>query len=126
MGCLPPAVVEAAASPDLGTSVTVLTYQALAVLDRPDADGDEADPAATAATEAGRTAHDRRRERVLVARGGIARRSRPPPRQRRAIVARLAALGPVTLVLDECHHLLALWGHAGGDRRELHLTRRSG
>ena len=29
----------------------------------------------------------------------------------RAIVDRLAAMGPITLVLDECHHLLQLWGH---------------
>ena len=29
----------------------------------------------------------------------------------RAVITRLAGLGPVTLVLDECHHLLALWGH---------------
>ena len=29
----------------------------------------------------------------------------------RALVDRLAAMGPITLVLDECHHLLQLWGH---------------
>ena len=28
----------------------------------------------------------------------------------RALLARLAALGPVTIVLDECHHLLEVWG----------------
>ena len=29
----------------------------------------------------------------------------------RRIVDRLASGGPVTLILDECHHLLDLWGH---------------
>src|SRR5207244_4346990 len=28
----------------------------------------------------------------------------------RALIARLQAGGPWTLVLDECHHLLELWG----------------
>lgn len=28
----------------------------------------------------------------------------------RALLGRLAALGPVTIVLDECHHLLEVWG----------------
>ena len=100
-----PALVEASPSSDLAAPVTVLTYQSLAVLDRETDDGD-ADGRTT------RSAHERRRQRVLIARGG----DRADVlgllhANGRAIIGRLAAQGPVTLVLDECHHLLALWGH---------------
>ncbi len=103
-----PVVVAASASPDLASPLTVLTYQSIAVLDRGAAGpGDDTDAAA-----ADRTPHDRRRRRVLVARGGdpdaVLGLLHP---NGRAIVDRLASLGPVTLVLDECHHLLELWGH---------------
>ena len=103
-----PSLVAASASPDLAAPVTVLTYQALAVLDRGAGD----DGAGLAGDRAARSAQDRRRERVLVARGGdrdqVLGLLHP---NGRAVVARLAGLGAVTLVLDECHHLLALWGH---------------
>ena len=123
-----PAVVPASASTDLASPVTVLTYQSIAVLDRDagepdDPDDPVADPAAPDNTgddpgdEPRRrrkppTAHERRRRRVLVARGGdpeaVLGLLHP---NGRAIVERLAALGPCTLVLDECHHLLDLWGN---------------
>lgn len=87
-----PDVVPATASRELPTPLTVLTYQALCTLG-----------AAGPEEEAG---------------------GRPPPGTRlhgdgvlsllhpngRALIARLQAGGPWTLVLDECHHLLELWG----------------
>jgi len=91
-----PATVTAGTSPDLRATVTALTYQALAGFD-PDSEVDEDG-------------------RNLVTRG-------LPPRARRtgsllarlhphgqALVAAMRDAGPVTIVLDECHHLLEVWG----------------
>ncbi len=74
---------------DLSARVTVLTYQALAVFtgDDEDPEPDEADQPATPV--------------------GHLDRLHP---NAAAFVERLVALGPVTLVLDECHHLLDVWG----------------
>ncbi|MYR33019.1 DEAD/DEAH box helicase family protein [Nocardiopsis alba] len=68
----------------LGDAVNVLTYQSLAVFD-PDAETDEEGRSAT-------PVRDR-----LHANG-------------RALVAALHGAGPLTLLLDECHHLLQVWG----------------
>lgn len=72
----------------LSAEVTVLTYQSLAVFD-PDAetgeDGRKRDPL--------RRLHDHGHE----------------------LIARLAGGGPLTLVLDECHHLLDVWGRLVAD-----------
>ncbi|MEV6107423.1 DEAD/DEAH box helicase family protein [Streptomyces sp. NPDC051940] len=68
----------------LGHRVTVLTYQALASFD-PDAEVDE--DGAEAGTHLAR-----------LRTGG------------RELVAALRGLGPFTLLLDECHHLLDTWG----------------
>jgi hypothetical protein len=90
-----PAAVPATASRELPTPLTVLTYQALCTLGAA-GNGEE---------EAGRV-------RVLGPRtrldgdGGL---SLLHPNGR-ALIARLRAGGPWTLVLDECHHLLELWG----------------
>jgi superfamily II DNA or RNA helicase len=62
--------------------LTALTYQSLATFD----DGAELDESP---------------RRVA------ARRSAPDGR---ALVARLKEIGDLTLVLDECHHLLEVWG----------------
>jgi superfamily II DNA or RNA helicase len=143
-----PPTVEAADRTDLATPVSVLTYQALCVLDRDvpggerddgaEVDADEHDAAMAdeaAADEAmaheavaDRTGGDRPTEpepsaaaiapaltaaqrRRLIARGGDrAAVLGLLHANGRAIVDRLAALGPVTLVLDESHHLLELWG----------------
>jgi superfamily II DNA or RNA helicase len=67
----------------LDADVNVLTYQSLAVFDA-DAETDE---------------EGRRR--------GLLRRLHDNGQE---LVAALRAAGPVTLVLDECHHLLDVWG----------------
>jgi len=87
-----PDAPRATASRELPTPLTVLTYQALCTLG---AAGDE--------DEAGGRLGPRTRlagEEVL---------SLLHPNGR-ALIARLQAGGPWTLVLDECHHLLELWG----------------
>ena len=66
---------------DLATPVTSLTYQALAVFD---AEAEETGPA----TSVLERLHENGRE----------------------LVTALREAGPVTLVLDECHHLLEVWG----------------
>lgn len=78
-----PATTTAGTDRSLDADVTVLTYQSLAVFD-PDAETDEE----------GRTSSPLRR---LHANG-------------KELIARLAGAGPLTLVLDECHHLLDVWG----------------
>ncbi|WP_299058116.1 DEAD/DEAH box helicase family protein [uncultured Nocardioides sp.] len=71
---------------DLAADLTVLTYQALAVFrsEQEEDTGEEEseDP-------------------------GVLDRLHP---NGRALVERLRGLGPVTLVLDECHHLVETWG----------------
>ena len=66
---------------ELSAPVTSLTYQSLAVFD---AEADDEGPA----TSVLERLHDNGRE----------------------LVARLREAGPITLVLDECHHLLEVWG----------------
>lgn len=101
-----------------GEGLLALTYQSVAVLDRdpgtdddpgPDAE-DAADP--TAEPSPPGDAAERARRRRLIARGGapeaVLGLLHP---NGRAILDALAGLGPITLVLDECHHLLRLWGH---------------
>jgi len=98
--------------------VHALTYQSVCIVGPEMADGAADDEAATeAAADAAHTddppdARERARRRQLIMRGG------DPDAvlgllhaNGRALVDRLAAMGPITLVLDECHHLLQLWGH---------------
>ncbi len=87
-----PDSVPATASRELPTPLTVLTYQALCTLG---AAGDE--------EEAG----GRLGSRTRLAGEGVLSLLHP---NGRALIARLQAGGPWTLVLDECHHLLELWG----------------
>jgi superfamily II DNA or RNA helicase len=112
-----PAAVPASAEPDLSAPITVLTYQAICVLDRTIDD----DPAPVGSLErdddgdAADGAFERRRRRRLIARGGdreqVLGLLHP---NGRAIVDRIASAGPFTIVLDECHHLLEMWGHLLG------------
>ncbi|MEZ5116031.1 MAG: DEAD/DEAH box helicase family protein [Candidatus Nanopelagicales bacterium] len=83
----------------LSQPATVLTYQALAVFD-PDA-GDDA----PAEPEEGEDPEQARGPQHL---------DRLHPNAR-ALVDTLAAAGPLTLVLDECHHLLEVWGELLGE-----------
>jgi superfamily II DNA or RNA helicase len=101
-GFEPPAVA-ASSDPDLGSPITVLTYQAVAVV------GHDDDQASDPSTGADGDAAGRRRR---VARGGDREAVLGLLHANgRRIVDRIAAGGPVTLILDECHHLLDLWGH---------------
>jgi superfamily II DNA or RNA helicase len=79
----PPAQARATADRDLPTPLTVLTYQSLCTTDN------------SAAAE--RTLSDERLLEALHPNG-------------RALLSTLTAQGPWTLVLDECHHLLEIWG----------------
>jgi len=80
----PAAAVSATASRDLPTPLTVLTYQAVCTTGNGAAAADGKLP----------------RERLLD--------TLHPNGQ--ALIGQLAATGPWTLVLDECHHLLEIWG----------------
>ena len=130
-------LVPAGASATLDTPVTALTYQALCTFDatsatlvrqieaeRGEEDASPALPAAPAVNgymevhglptpEARRAlAAERRRARTLLSRGGTREQMLSLLHANgRALVQRMKALGPWTLVLDECHHLLEMWGY---------------
>lgn len=94
---------------DLASTVTCLTYQSLAVFD---ADAEVDDDPATPGVEP--------------ARGALLRRLHP---NGLALVESLRATPGLVLVLDECHHLLEVWGqllgellHTVEDARVLGLT----
>lgn len=101
-----PAVVPATGSRELPTALTVLTYQALCTLgsagngDGPGDVGPWAGPGRP--REPGRWGYgegpDREEVLSLLHPNG------------RALVDQLRTGGPWTVVLDECHHLLELWG----------------
>lgn len=88
-----PQSIAVGTSRDLSTPVTALTYQALATFD-PDAEVDE-DGHEHVPPVAGRRS-GRLRDRLHD--------------NGRALVEALENAGPITLVLDECHHLLEVWG----------------
>jgi superfamily II DNA or RNA helicase len=88
-----PATVEAGADRALSTPVTALTYQSLAVFD-PDAEVDEEGHETLTAAGPGRRSS---LLATLHANG-------------RALVDALHDAGPITLILDEAHHLLEVWG----------------
>jgi len=98
----PPQEARATASRDLPTPLTVLTYQAVAAFDPAGAEGVGGADARTA-TDGTVPFHPLRRlsDRELLA-------SLHPNGQR--LLATLKAAGPATLILDECHHLLEIWG----------------
>ena len=93
-----PAVVPATASRELPTALTVLTYQALCTLGSAgNADAGNGD--GVSVNRAGR--------RRGLDGDGVLSLLHPNGRE---LIARLRDGGPWTLVLDECHHLLELWG----------------
>lgn len=77
-----PATVATGTDRDLAAPVTVLTYQSLATFERTDDPDADDDVLLT----------DRLHENG------------------RKLIAALRAAGPITIVLDECHHLLEVWG----------------
>ena len=85
-----PNTPPATARRDLPTPLTVLTYQALCTL------------GAAGPEEEGGPG-----PRARLGADGVLSALHP---NGRALIARLQAGGPWTLVLDECHHLLELWG----------------
>jgi hypothetical protein len=96
----------------LATTVTALTYQALAVFDADDeVDDDGQEVGAEVAGSPG---------------AETAAESPPPPpttptlldrlhENGRAFIEQLRDAGPLLLVLDECHHLLEVWGRLIGE-----------
>jgi superfamily II DNA or RNA helicase len=92
-----PAKVAMGSDPALSNPFTALTYQSLCSLDSDHADVEE--PALD-------------RARALLTQGGSSEDLLGLlHRNGRAIVERARETGPITLVLDECHHLLELWGY---------------
>ncbi|CAM4446443.1 Type III restriction enzyme, res subunit [Mycobacterium basiliense] len=84
-----PSAARCGTGRDLTSAMTVLTYQSLAVID------DDLD--ATVRRSALRSRDQQALLELLHPNG-------------RALIERATTLGPWTLVLDECHHLLATWG----------------
>ena len=85
-----PAIIPIGDDRGLATPVTSLTYQSLATFDPDDETDDD-----------GRTTNRTSSSVGLLDRlhaGGA------------ELVQQLSAAGPITLVLDECHHLLEVWG----------------
>lgn len=88
-----PATVPIGVDRSLATPITALTYQSLATFD-PDTEVDEEGHEHLAEPGRRRTA-------------SLLDRLHP---NGRALVERLRGIEPLTLVLDECHHLLEVWG----------------
>ncbi len=84
-----PATVATGTDRDLAAPVTVLTYQSLATFERTDGDPE---PDADSTSDDDELLVDRLHENG------------------RKLIAALRAAGPITIVLDECHHLLEVWG----------------
>ncbi|GAB3424490.1 DEAD/DEAH box helicase family protein [Flindersiella endophytica] len=93
-----PHTVDAGAERTLTSPVTALTYQALATFDA----DEEVD-------EEGRQAARKRR-------GSLLDRLHP---NGQALVETLRQTKPLTVVLDECHHLLEVWGRLVAELLEL-------
>ncbi|PRX97364.1 DEAD/DEAH box helicase family protein [Allonocardiopsis opalescens] len=91
-GAFTPATVRAGTSRELDAEVTVLTYQALAVFEPEEEVSEEG-------AEDGPVRPARR--------SGLLHRLHPNGAE---LVAALRGAGPITLLLDECHHLLQVWG----------------
>lgn len=132
-----PHTIDASAEPELTSALTVLTYQAICNVNSDDHDleerahalwrdemqresgltADEADRKIDQLAAAGTREYDdamagyRRELRGRIVRQGtsddLLALLHP---NGRAIIDRMKAAGPWTLVLDECHHLLQMWG----------------
>jgi superfamily II DNA or RNA helicase len=106
-------------SPSLSAQVSVLTYQALCNLDHGEGldelvgpeDEEDADPAIAPLSDGDRAAERRRRRQLIVNGGDRAALLGLLHPNGRKLIDRMKAAPEITLVLDECHHLLATWGH---------------
>lgn len=120
-----PALVNAGDNPDLSAPITALTYQAICDLDshNPVLDQEVAEwqetvegehPAAADANPHHRAQAARLRShaRMLIADSGDHEKllSILHPNGQR-LIGRIKAAGQFTIVLDECHHLLQMWGY---------------
>jgi superfamily II DNA or RNA helicase len=121
-----PGLVEATTDPSLPSPITSLCYQSLCSLAAHSAQLDDAalvewqamraaeGEAATAPSsprDAGDLAHLRRRGRAAIVRDGDHGELLGLLHANgRALVDRVRRSGPWTIVLDECHHLLQMWG----------------
>ncbi|HEY1640139.1 MAG TPA: DEAD/DEAH box helicase family protein [Streptosporangiaceae bacterium] len=116
-----PATIQATASRDLPTALTVLTYQSLCTIGHAEpgagngiSNGDpgagepggDAGPGTAAGAPALAVPHPRA-GRTGATDAELLGLLHP---NGRALIERLAGGGPRTVVLDECHHLLELWG----------------
>jgi superfamily II DNA or RNA helicase len=133
-----PPTLEMSADPSLSAPLTALTYQSLCSLEtdhdeveahamdlwRRDVERRDGLPADAAEASIERLrqanpthfsqdlAHYREQARSLIAQGGSTDDLLALlHRNGRAIVERARETGPVSLILDECHHLLELWGY---------------
>lgn len=105
-----PGRVTAGTDRDLRHGVTVLTYQSLAVFDT-DADAStngNGNGNGEAGEAAGNTVGDVVRDAARPLLGFLHANGR-------ALIQALREAGPLTVILDECHHLLETWGRIVAD-----------
>ena len=102
-----PPDVAATTSRELPTALTVLTYQAVCTLDHNGNRPAAADGAPGSETEGETSLPNGSTRRHAAARDDLLDLLHPAGL---ALIDRMQASGPLTLVLDECHHLLEMWG----------------
>jgi len=109
-----PAAVSTGIDPDLESQITALTYQAVCDIDAHNPDLEEQVAALQASDSGDRyvSANLRRHLRLVALQGGGRAEllTLLPPNGRR-LLERIQAGGQWTLILDECHHLLEMWGY---------------
>ena len=109
-----PAAVSAGLDPSLDAHLTALTYQAICDIDphSPDLEQEVAELQAGDSGDRYVSANLRRQLRLVAAQGGEREEllAMLHPNGRR-LVERIAGGGQWTLILDECHHLLEMWGY---------------
>ncbi len=109
-----PAAVSAGIDPGLDSQVTALTYQAVCDIDAHNPDLEEQVAALQASDSGDRyvSANLRRHLRLVALQGGGQKEllTLLHPNGRR-LLERVRTGGQWTLILDECHHLLEMWGY---------------
>ena len=109
-----PGAVSAGIDPGLETHITALTYQAICDIDAHNPDLEEQVAALQASDSGDRyvSANLRRQLRLVALQGGghddLLTLLHPNGRR---LIERIRAGGQWTLILDECHHLLEMWGY---------------